>query len=90
MRTKAPARSVRRAYNASLMRDIVFQISYKSVCHIKAPKYFASTKRCSTCGHVKEAMPPNIRTYKCEACGAIIDRDANAARNLMLQPWVTR
>ena len=90
MRTKAPARSVRRAYNTSLMRDIVFQISYKAVRHIKAPRFFASTKRCSQCGHVKEAMPPNIRTYKCDHCGAIIDRDANAARNLMLQPWVTR
>ena len=90
MRTKAPARSVRRAYNASLMRNIVFQIGYKAVRHIKAPRFFPSTKRCSQCGHVKEAMPPNIRTYKCEACGAIIDRDANAARNLMLQPWVTR
>ena len=90
MRTKAPARQVRRAYNASLMRDIVFQIGYKAVRHIKAPRFFASTKRCSACGHVKEAMPPNIRTYKCESCGAILDRDANAARNLMLQPWVTR
>ena len=90
LQAKAPARSVRRAYNASLMRDIVFQIGYKAVRHIKAPKYFASTKRCSQCGHVKEAMPPNIRTYRCDRCGAILDRDANAARNLMLQPWVTR
>ena len=90
LKKKAPARSVRRAYNSSLMGLILFQISYKAVHHIKAPKYFPSTKRCSTCGHIKEAMPPNIRTYHCEACGTHLDRDENAARNLMLQPWVTR
>ena len=90
LRSKAPARSVRRAYNSSLMGTILWQISYKAVHHIKAPKYFPSTKRCSTCGHVKEAMPPNVRTYHCDVCGAHLDRDENAARNLMLQPWVTR
>ena len=90
LRSKAPARSVRRAYNSSLMGTILRQISYKEVHHIKAPKYFPSTKRCSTCGHIKEAMPPNVRTYHCDACGTHLDRDENAARNLMLQPWVTR
>ena len=90
LRSKAPARNVRRAYNSSAMGLLLFQISYKAVHHVTAPKYFPSTKRCSTCGHVKEAMPPNIREYHCEACGAHLDRDVNAASNLMLQPWVTR
>ena len=90
LKAKAPARSVRRAYNSSLMGTILWQISYKAVHHVKAPKYFPSTKRCSTCGHIKEAMPPQIRTYHCDHCGAHLDRDENAARNLMLQPWVTR
>ena len=90
LQKKAPARSVRRAYNSSLMGTILWQISYKAVHHIKAPKYFPSTKRCSTCGHIKEARPPNVRTYHCDHCGAHLDRDENAARNLMLQPWVTR
>ena len=90
LKDKAPARSVRIAYNSSLMGLVLFQISYKAVHHVKAPKYFPSTKRCSTCGHIKEAMPPQIRTYHCDHCGAHLDRDENAARNLMLQPWVTR
>lgn len=90
LQKKSPARSVRRAYNSSLMGTILWQISYKAVHHIKAPKYFPSTKRCSTCGYIKEVMPPQIRTYHCEACGTHLDRDENAARNLMLQPWVTR
>ena len=90
LQKKAPARSVRRAYNSSLMGTILFQISYKAVRHIKAPRFFPSTKQCSTCGHIKEAMPPNVRTYHCDHCGAHLDRDENAARNLMLQPWVTR
>ena len=44
-------------------------------------KYYPSSKRCSNCGNLKE-MKVDKRTYKCEHCGLIIDRDLNAAINL--------
>jgi putative transposase len=47
-----------------------------------ASRWFASTKRCSGCGHVKKRMPLKHRTYQCLACGLVIDRDLNAALNL--------
>lgn len=48
-----------------------------------APRFFASSKRCSTCGALKEEYPLSERIYRCECCGAVLDRDLNAARNLL-------
>lgn len=45
--------------------------------------FFASTKTCSSCGHVKEDMELDDRTYVCEECGFTMDRDLNAAINIL-------
>ena len=53
---------------------------------VVAPRLLASTKPCSSCGHVKAEMPLGDRGFRCEACGLQIDRDRNAARNLASRP----
>ncbi len=49
---------------------------------IAADRWFPSSKTCSGCGAVKAKLPLHIRTYACDACGLVIDRDDNAALNL--------
>jgi putative transposase len=49
---------------------------------VKADPFYPSTKKCSGCGHVKEEMRLGERTYSCEACRLVMDRDLNASRNL--------
>ncbi len=51
---------------------------------IIAPRFCPSTKTCSACGHVKDELPLGEHVFRCEACGAEIDRDLNAACNLAL------
>lgn len=48
----------------------------------QANKYFASSKKCSSCGHKKKDLSLSDRIYWCDSCGNIIDRDENAAINL--------
>ena len=45
-------------------------------------RWFPSSKTCSGCGHVVEKMPLNIREWECAKCGAVHDRDVNAAINI--------
>jgi putative transposase len=42
-----------------------------------------TTKACCKCGKLHD-MPPNIRVMKCD-CGNVIDRDRNAAVNIMVR-----
>ena len=49
---------------------------------IKVDRYFASSKICSVCGKKKEELSLADRIYYCE-CGNRMDRDANAAVNIM-------
>ena len=45
-------------------------------------RWFPSSKLCGTCGTVAAKMPLNVREWTCD-CGAVHDRDVNAARNIL-------
>lgn len=67
--------------------EFVRQIEYKSLWYgrtlIGIDRWFPSSKRCSDCGHTVAKMPLNMREWVCPECGAIHDRDINAARNIL-------
>lgn len=44
--------------------------------------FYPSSKKCSACGAVKVKLSLSERTYNCEECGFVLDRDLNAAINL--------
>ena len=48
----------------------------------EADKYYPSSKKCSSCGNVKEKLLLSERVYLCSCCGLKINRDLNAAINL--------
>lgn len=89
MREKAP-KHLRRPLATSMMFEVQRQLKYKARHVVEAPQYFPSSKRCSQCGHRKEDLRLSDRTYTCAYCGLTMDRDVNAALNLMQTPWVTR
>ena len=42
-----------------------------------------TTRTCSRCGHVGEGMPLTTRMFRCPGCGLEMDRDRNAALNIL-------
>ena len=82
MISKAQYKSLRRSFAASMMGMILEQLKYKALEYHTVDRYFPSTKRCSSCGNVKDHIDLGERVYRCEHCGAVIDRDLNAALNL--------
>ncbi|KAE8762317.1 transposase [Georgenia thermotolerans] len=71
-----------------LARQIGYKQTWRGGQVLLADRWFASSKTCSGCGHRKETLSLKERTYRCAACGLIIDRDLNAAANLAT--WATR
>ena len=63
-------------------------ITYKAELYgielVIADRWFPSSKTCSECGSIKHDLKLKDRVYKCPHCGAIIDRDLNAAINLSM------
>ncbi|MFE4679924.1 IS607 family element RNA-guided endonuclease TnpB [Streptomyces sp. NPDC056721] len=67
--------------------EIRHQLDYKTRQRhatrlVVADRWYPSSKTCSGCGAVKAKLPLHVRTYHCDACGLVIDRDENAALNL--------
>ncbi|WP_269929309.1 RNA-guided endonuclease InsQ/TnpB family protein, partial [Kocuria massiliensis] len=63
------------------------QLTYKTETYgqtlVVVDRWFPSSKLCSSCGaKTKHPMPLHVRTWTCDTCNAMHDRDLNAARNL--------
>jgi putative transposase len=67
--------------------EFVRQLEYKSLWYgrelVGIDRWYPSSKRCSDCGHTVKSMPLKVREWTCPECGAIHDRDINAARNVL-------
>lgn len=63
-------------------RQMEYKCERYGIEFIKADRFYPSSKTCSACGSVKHNLKLSDRTYVCESCGLVIDRDYNAAINL--------
>jgi putative transposase len=82
---KGMARSIkclRKGVHDSCMGELRMLLSYKAKRYVEIDRWFPSSKRCSRCGHVKDELGLSERTYRCEACGNVLDRDYNASVNI--------
>lgn len=80
-------RKLSKAISDASFGMFVSMLEYKSsrqgrIFH-KIDTFYPSSKICSCCGNKKEVMSLSQRTYKCDSCGAIMDRDLNASTNIL-------
>ena len=68
---------------AEVRRQLEYKCNWYGVKLIIADRFYPSSKLCSDCGHKKTDLKLSDRTYHCDECGMTIDRDLNAAVNLM-------
>ena len=50
---------------------------------VKVDRFYPSSQLCSTCGVQDGPKPLSVREWQCAACGAVHDRDLNAAKNIL-------
>lgn len=50
---------------------------------LEIDRWFPSSKRCSCCGHIYNGLKLADRIWECPSCKKILDRDINAAKNIL-------
>ena len=68
--------------------EFVQILSYEATLHgcniIVADRWYPSSKTCHCCGHVNHELSLKDRVWQCPSCGTVLDRDENAAINLLV------
>jgi putative transposase len=67
---------------AEFKRQLLYKASWYGSRVLLADRWEPSSKRCSGCGWADEDLTLSDRTFQCEQCGLVLDRDLNAAINL--------
>ena len=67
---------------ADFVKKLVYIASKKGVKITFIDKWYPSSKTCSVCGAVNEALNLRDRTWQCPNCHTQLDRDRNAAINI--------
>jgi putative transposase len=79
-RTKL-AKSFHDAAHGEFRRMLQYKALWHRIHLVKVGRFFPSTKTCSTCGAVNDGLTLADRQWTC-SCGAVHDRDLNAASNI--------
>ncbi|WP_406081536.1 IS607 family element RNA-guided endonuclease TnpB [Micromonospora sp. NBC_00858] len=82
LRNRRLARKIADAGFGEIRRQLTYKAGWNGGRIHVADRWFPSSKTCSTCGAVKAKLPLHVRTFRCDVCGLVADRDANAACNL--------
>jgi putative transposase len=79
-------RRLARAVSDASWRELRGMLEYKAAWYgrrlVAVDRWFPSSRLCSACGARHDRMPLHVRAWTC-ACGAVHDRDVNAAQNVL-------
>jgi len=83
VRNRRLARAIHDAGFGQALRMLDYKTARNGGRLIKAGRWFPSSRTCSGCGAVKTKLTLSERMYVCDICGVVLDRDVNAAVNLL-------
>jgi putative transposase len=82
VRNRPLARAVADTGTAEVRRQLAYKTVWRASQLVIADRWLPSSKICSGCGWQDSRLTLSERTFRCQSCGLVIDRDLNAAVNL--------
>lgn len=83
MKNKHLSEAIQEQCFFEFIRQMKYKCEWNGIEFIQVSRFYPSSKTCSNCGCIKHDLKLSDRTYSCSECGFVIDRDLNAAINLM-------
>lgn len=67
----------------SMIQKLEYKAAWKGKKIIKIDHFYPSSKTCHNCGYINQNLSLKDRTWECPQCGTVLDRDVNAAKNIL-------
>lgn len=83
MKNRHLAKAIKDQRLYEFIRQIQYKCEERGIEFVQVSRFYPSSKTCSNCGAIKRDLKLSERTFVCPECGLRIDRDYNAALNLM-------
>jgi putative transposase len=83
LKNRKLARSLADAAMSELHRQIGYKVARRGGTVIRVDRWAPTSKACSACGHYNGELPQGAESWTCPECGRELDRDINAARNIV-------
>lgn len=83
MKNRHLARAIQEQCFYEFRRQMTYKCEWNNIEIVFANRFYPSSKTCSCCGTYKKDLLLKDRIFVCDECGNKIDRDYNAAINLM-------
>ncbi|ALG09022.1 RNA-guided endonuclease InsQ/TnpB family protein [Kibdelosporangium phytohabitans] len=78
-----PARAIPDATWSQFRSQLEYKAAWYGRRVIALDQWFPSSKTCSACGLLLDALPSGAREWTCPGCGVTHDRDVNASRAIL-------
>lgn len=82
MKNKHLSKAIQEQCFYEFIRQMKYKCEEYGIEFVQVDRFYPSSKICSCCGNKKSDLKLSDRTYICEHCGLVIDRDYNASLNL--------
>ena len=79
------AKSISSVSFNEIARQLEYKCRWNGREFVKVGRWYASSKTCNNCGHKNTELTLKDREWTCPHCGAEIDRDYNAALNILCE-----
>lgn len=80
VRNHSLARAISDAAWAEFRAMLEYKAGWYGRAVVAIDRFYPSSKTCSGCGHLLASLPLDVREWRCPGCGAVHDRDVNAAQ----------
>lgn len=82
LRNRRLAKSISDASWGQFIRFLTYKGGWYGCDVVRIDRFYPSSQLCSVCGYRNKGLTLQERTWQCPDCGAIHDRDINAAINI--------
>ena len=77
------AKSISDASWGAFVTMLEYKAKWYGKTLVKIDRFYPSSKTCHHCGHINKDLKLKDREWTCPQCGELIDRDLNAAKNIL-------